>query len=260
MKNTFYVYLHCKPDGTPFYVGKGNGDRAYRIYSKRNSFHSNVVKKYGAQRILIYKQKIGLTEDQAFAFEREAIKCLREFGYELCNMTDGGEGSAGTGIGRKFSDDHRAKISAALSGKPSPRRGIKLSDEHRAKISASLNARKKPGWSLGRKLSEEHRAKIGTSLKGNKNTLGKIQSNESRAKCSASMKGKQNRLGQKLSAAHRAKIGAALIGKKFSDERKAKMKSAAQLRAKSNEYRAKLSVSSASACCIKSGRPVSWIK
>ena len=27
MDKQFYTYLHCKPDGTPFYVGKGHDAR-----------------------------------------------------------------------------------------------------------------------------------------------------------------------------------------------------------------------------------------
>jgi hypothetical protein len=44
--------------------------------------------------------------------------------------------------GTKFSDEHRAKMSAAHMGKPSPRKGIKMSEEQKAKISASLRASK----------------------------------------------------------------------------------------------------------------------
>ena len=30
----FYLYLHCRPDGAPFYVGKGRGRRAAQETTK----------------------------------------------------------------------------------------------------------------------------------------------------------------------------------------------------------------------------------
>jgi hypothetical protein len=47
-----YAYIHCKPDGTPFYVGKGSGDR-FRVSGARNPYYRRTVNKYGAKNILI---------------------------------------------------------------------------------------------------------------------------------------------------------------------------------------------------------------
>ena len=42
----FYVYEHWRPDtGACFYVGKGNGDRAFRVKKNRNRHHANIVAK-----------------------------------------------------------------------------------------------------------------------------------------------------------------------------------------------------------------------
>lgn len=49
----FYVYAHLKPDGTPFYVGKGCNGRSREFSCGRNKFHKNIVNKYGKENILI---------------------------------------------------------------------------------------------------------------------------------------------------------------------------------------------------------------
>lgn len=56
---------------------------------------------------------------------------------------------------RKFSDDHRKKISEAKKGKPH-------SNIHRENISKALK---------GKRFTKEHREKIRKALKGNKNAL-----------------------------------------------------------------------------------------
>lgn len=111
----FYTYLHCKPDGTPFYVGKGNSDRAYRLDgSRKNQHHKNIVAKHGKENILVYIFPCE-SEQQAFADEIKQIAQLRREGYELCNMTDGGEGLSGY----ICSDETKIKLSIANKGKQS---------------------------------------------------------------------------------------------------------------------------------------------
>jgi hypothetical protein len=89
-KFAFYVYMHCKPDGTLFYVGKGSGKRA-RDFASRNQHYKNIVAQYGRENILV---SVIPCESDAHACSQEIqlIKAFREIGYELVNKTDGGEG------------------------------------------------------------------------------------------------------------------------------------------------------------------------
>ena len=88
---TSFAYIHCKPDGTPFYVGKGALRRA-RSLSERNSRHQRTVTKYGNANIL--KGMIECSTDKiALALEVGLIKCFRAMGVDLANYTDGGEGT-----------------------------------------------------------------------------------------------------------------------------------------------------------------------
>ena len=121
-----YVYLHCKPDGTPFYVGKGKGNRAYNLSPKarKNNWHERIVKKYGKENIIIKILCYTWDEAEALRLEQVCIWILRDYlCYVLVNMTDGGEGVSG---------------SHANLGKTSHRKGKHLSIEHCKNISKGL--------------------------------------------------------------------------------------------------------------------------
>ena len=92
-KRNFYVYYHCRPDGSVFYIGKGTRKRSKCISkNKRNNYYNNTVAKYGAENI-IKLRSLPLTEEEAFFFEIEEIAHHRRRGSKLCNLTDGGEGN-----------------------------------------------------------------------------------------------------------------------------------------------------------------------
>ena len=89
MENVFYTYAYLREDGTPYYIGKGKGKRAYD--RKR---HSAYVP--SRNRILILKKN--LTEEEAFKHEIYMIDVFGRKDLEtgiLYNLTDGGDGPSG---------------------------------------------------------------------------------------------------------------------------------------------------------------------
>lgn len=155
---TSYAYLHCKPDGTPFYVGKGALRRA-KYLGDRNPHHKATVNKYGASNIL--KGWLECSNDQvAYELEIGLIKCLRRMGVELTNFTDGGEG------GRNPTPETRQRLSEAAK-----KRGVSEAC-HAARVKAKkgvpLSAEQKEKQALamkGKVFTEEHRKNISISAK-----------------------------------------------------------------------------------------------
>ena len=112
-----YAYLHCRPNGTPFYVGKGTANRVTRTHA-RNKHYGHITDKYGRDNILIGSLECS-SDAIAFELEKGLIKCFRRMGVELANYNDGGEGFKQGNIpwnkGKTdcFNDEARAKISAS---------------------------------------------------------------------------------------------------------------------------------------------------
>lgn len=87
--NKFYVYVHRRADdNTIFYVGKGEGRRAWRT-NNRNNWWRNVVNKHG---YIVDVVLWDMPESDAFQLEKDLIAFFKGF---VVNLTSGGEGSSG---------------------------------------------------------------------------------------------------------------------------------------------------------------------
>ena len=117
----YYTYAYLREDDTPYYIGKGKGNRAYKkgkseVYPPKNKNK-------------IIKLKQNLTEEEAFKHE---IYMISVFGRKdlgtgiLRNKTDGGDGPSGY----IMSEEQKLYLSEVHSGK-------KLTEEHKRKITES---------------------------------------------------------------------------------------------------------------------------
>jgi hypothetical protein len=94
MNVDYNAYVHARPDGGVFYVGKGSTKRSLDFKNNRNNHYLNIVKKHGSDNILVGCLPCS-SEEISFDLEKGLIKCLRRMGVELANRTDGGEGVSG---------------------------------------------------------------------------------------------------------------------------------------------------------------------
>jgi hypothetical protein len=183
----YYVYFHRKKsDKSIFYVGKGKDRRAYRT-SGRSEYWNRIVNKHG---LFVEILKSGLTEDQSFELEKNTIKKLKESGVNLCNLTEGGEGSSGC----CHSDETKRLMSKN-------RKGRKHSEESK-KLMSDQRKGEKAYW-YGKNLSENHKQKLRDKRKGvktpqetilkiKKALTGKKKPKESRINYSKAVRGTKN--------------------------------------------------------------------
>ena len=224
MRNDFYVYIYYRLDGSPCYVGKGCGHRWKRHPSRRDSNKHlvNIINKAGGS-IPRRKIVVGLTEADAFAWERELIAEIgrKAHGGPLVNLTDGGEGTAGAVMTAEWRA-HRSKMAKDAWKDPD------FSREQSERMRGN-------NFSVGHVKTPKFTAETSARMTGNKNTLGFRHTDEARAKMSAARKGKPKPFG------FGEKISAALTGRVASDETRAKLSAALKGKIQSPETRAKKS-------------------
>jgi group I intron endonuclease len=168
----FYTYAYLREDGTPYYIGKGKGNRAYR---RRNK---GIKPPKDKTRIIFLKQN--LIEEEAFKHE---IYMISVFGRKdlgtgiLHNRTGGGDGCSGA----IRSEETKQKMSEALKGRI-------FTEEHKKNIGKS---------SKGRIFTEETRKKMSNShlgkLVGEKHSwYGKKHTEETKKQLSELNRGSNN--------------------------------------------------------------------
>jgi hypothetical protein len=166
LPNAFYVYAYIRSKssetahlGTPYYIGKGQGVRAWEK-------HTTVRKPKDDFYIVILEQ--GLTEIGALAIERRMIKWYGR--KDICtgillNRTDGGDSP----VGRVCSSEEKIKISKANTGRSAWNKGIPRTLEERAKMSLTKRARAgSPGYNIRPPCSKEKAEKIRLANTGKK--------------------------------------------------------------------------------------------
>lgn len=137
----YYTYAYLREDGTPYYVGKGNGTR---IDSHHRTFNPPPK-----ERRIFLKQN--LSEQDAFKHEIYMISILgrKDLGTGILhNRTDGGEGG-GPMKGRMHSEETKKKMRESTLGN-------KDTDEVRLKKSLAHKGIKYPNRKRPGPQSPEH--------------------------------------------------------------------------------------------------------
>jgi hypothetical protein len=189
-----YVYTLIDPrNNLPFYVGKGSGERCNahvveaKYYVKRKSLKLNKIRKLmrlGMEPIVI-KLEENVSDKQALDLECLLIAEMRDLGFALTNMTDGGDGAQGY----KHTEEYKQMMREKFKGRI-------ITEEHRQKMCKPKSEQGRKNIALARlqmdyRPTDEHKRKTSEALKGRPSPMqGRTQTDEAKAKMSAWRKGR----------------------------------------------------------------------
>jgi len=169
----YYIYYHRDPrpehKGWKRYIGKGSGSRAFD-FKNRKAKHLHWIQKLeksGLKPIVEIVENFD-KESDAYKREKELIKKYRDLGYNLCNLTNGGEGGGGEAVvesnkrrrGERRCNKSRFGNKHALGSKRTPEQIKKMSEVARGNKNRA------------RKIKCLNNNKIYESVKSASETLG----------------------------------------------------------------------------------------
>ena len=107
--NRFYVYEYIRLDSNePFYVGKGQGNRYLSFNRPYNPHFNNIIKSIPCVVNILHDD---LIEQEAFEIECWYIHNYKFiWGFDIVNLTDGGEGIAGCKKSENDNKNNRMRI------------------------------------------------------------------------------------------------------------------------------------------------------
>ena len=146
MEDIFCTYIHRKPSGETFYVGKGSMRFCrYRTKSSRSLHWRNIVNKYGFVPIIVCQTT---SEKFALDLEKYLITSFRYLGSNLVNVLDGGE----LPTGNKHTDEFKLRKSIDMTG-------VAMDQSVKDKIRIAMS---------GKRKTDEHKKKLSMSKIGTK--------------------------------------------------------------------------------------------
>ena len=155
----YYTYAYLREDGTPYYIGKGKGNR---IHSKNGRVFLPPPK----ERRIYLKQN--LTEKEAFKHEVYMINVLGRKDNNtgiLRNQSNGGEGSSG-----HVKSEEWKKMQSERMKKNNPMHNPECLEKMRKKQTGKKQSEetisKRVSKTKGRKQSDEERQKRSEARKG----------------------------------------------------------------------------------------------